>query len=364
MVKKRRGFTLVELLVVIAIIGILVGLLLPAVQAAREAARRMQCSNFIRQFGLAAHNFESAFKYFPPTQHTKVFTETSGARVTRTSEAPVQVFLLPYFESANKFNLFNLDYNVNSDAAIHPSVPSRPGANAAARVTDVPVFLCPSDPSTNHYFNAGRLSYHACTGGANIRGGNLTAAGVSLDGVFAKPYPPAGFAMLGPRMAEMTDGTSTTALFAEVMRGTRDWNATNTWDNTTVFFTGTAYANPVLNTDGRTIPQCLPGGQGTTGTWIRYTGHQYYRALSPNFTYSHTLPINWNTRQVPNTNQRYNCGVSFNTLHMAASSYHSGGVNVCFADGSVQYTASSIDFLAWQSLGSRAGGETVNSVQE
>jgi prepilin-type N-terminal cleavage/methylation domain-containing protein/prepilin-type processing-associated H-X9-DG protein len=356
--KKSKGFTLVELLVVIAIIGVLVGLLLPAVQAAREAARRMQCSNYIRQFGLASHNFESAFKYFPPTQHTKVFTETSGAKVTRTSEAPVQVFLLPYFEAGTKFNQFNLDYNVNSDAAIHASIPARTGANAAARVTDVPVFLCPSDPSDNNYFLAGRQSYHASTGGANLRGGT------SIDGVFAKPYPPSGFVMQGPRMREITDGTSNTALFSEVMRGTRDWNATNTWDNTTVFFVTAAYSNPNFLIDGRTVPQCLPGAQATTGTWIRYAGHQYYRALTPNFVYSHTLPINWNRKQIPNTNQRYNCGVSFNTLHMSASSYHSSGVNTVFADGAVQYTSDNIDFATWQALGSRANGEIASSTGE
>ncbi len=358
MPRRRLGFTLVELLVVIAIIGVLVGLLLPAVQAAREAARRMQCSNYIRQFGLASHNFESAFKYFPPTQHTKIFDEPSGARVTRTSEAPVQVFLLPYFEAGNKFNQFDLNYNVNSDAAIHPSVPAKTGANAAARVTDVPVFLCPSDPSENNYFRAGRQSYHASTGGANLRGGT------TIDGVFAKPYPQPGFVMQGPRMSEISDGTSNTALFSEVMRGTRDWNATNTFDNTTVFFTPTAYSNPALLMDGRTVPQCLPGAQSTTGTWIRYTGHQYYRALSPNYTYSHTLPINWNVKQVPPTNQRFNCGVSFNTLHMAASSYHTGGVNTVYCDGSVQFMSSNTDFAVWQALGSRAAAEVVNSVNE
>ena len=355
---RKSGFTLVELLVVIAIIGVLVGLLLPAVQAAREAARRMQCSNFIRQFGLASHNFESAFKTLPPPQHTKVFTETSGAKVTRTSEAPVQVFLLPYFEAGTKFNQFNLDYNVNSDAAIHASIPSRPGANAAARVTDVPVFLCPSDPSENNYFLAGRQSYHACTGGANLRGGT------GIDGVFARPYPLAGFQMAGPRLRDITDGTSQTALFSEVMRGTRDWNATNTFDNTTVFFTGTNYSNPSLFVDGRTVPQCLPGAQGTTGTWIRYAGHQYYRALTPNFVYSHTLPINWNVKRTPNTDQRYNCGVSFNTLHMAASSYHSGGVSTVFADGAVQFLNQNTDFLIWQALGSRAAGEVTSAIND
>lgn len=356
MSKRRMGFTLVELLVVIAIIGILVGLLLPAVQAAREAARRMQCSNFIRQFGLAAHNFESAFKTFPPTQHTKVFTETSGARVTRTSEAPVQVFMLPYFEAGTKFNQFNLDYNVNSDAPIHPSIPTRTGANAAARVTDVPVFLCPSDVSENNYFRAGRQSYHASTGGANLRGGT------AIDGIFARAYPAAGDTMRGPRIADVRDGTSNTAMFSEVMRGTRDWNATNTWDNTTVFFTGTVYSNPTQFMDGRNIPQCLPNGQSTTGTWIRYTGHQYYRSLTPNFVYSHTLPINWNVKRSNLADQRYNCGVSFNTLHMAASSYHSGGVNTVFADGAVQFMSDNINFVTWQALGSRDAGESVSAV--
>ena len=355
---RRSGFTLVELLVVIAIIGILVGLLLPAVQAAREAARRMQCQNFLRQFGLASYNFESAFKAFPPTQHTKIFTDPNGTRVTRTSEAPVQVFLLPYFEAGTKFNQFNLDYNVNSDAPIHTSVPTRTGANAAARVTDVPVFLCPSDPSENNYFQAGRQSYHACTGGANLRGGT------ALDGIFARPYPQSGFEMLGPKIRDVRDGTSTTALFAEVMRGTRDWNATNTWDNTTVFFSGTTYSNPAQFLDGRNIPQCLPNGQSTTGTWIRYTGHQYYRALTPNFVYSHTLPINWNAKVQDINMQRYNCGVSFNTLHMAASSYHTGGANVVFADGAVQLVSQNIDFLTWQGLGSRDAGEIVSAVTE
>ncbi|MBU6172542.1 MAG: DUF1559 domain-containing protein [Planctomycetes bacterium] len=353
----RRGFTLVELLVVIAIIGILVGLLLPAVQAAREAARRMQCQNNLKQFGLAAHNFESAFKYFPPVQHTKVFTETSGARVTRTSEAPVQVFMLPFFEQAAKFNLFDLDYNVNSDAPIHPSIPTRTGANRPARLIDVPSFLCPSDGSEVFYVdggNAGRQSYHASTGAARLRGGT------TMDGIFARPYPSDGQMMTGPRMGEISDGTSNTSLFAEVMRGTLAWNATNQWNNTTVFFAGAAYSNPAQFLDGRSVPQCLPNGNTTTSTWIRYTGHQYYRALTPNFTYSHTLPINWNRRVQDIAQQRYNCGVSFNDLHMAASSFHTGGANICRADGSVTFVSDNTDFAIWQGVGSRSSGEIVN----
>lgn len=364
----KRGFTLVELLVVIAIIGILVGLLLPAVQAAREAARRMQCQNNLKQFGLAAHNFESAMKYFPPSHHTKVFKHpVNGNPFTATSMAPAQVFMLPYFEQSNKFVLFNLDYDVNSDQPIYPLVPPLPGANAAARVIDVPSFLCPSDPSPHRTWDSGRQSYHACIGGANMYGGT------AIDGMFATPRVSHGQIMKGPKFSEVTDGTSNTALFAEVMRGTLVWNATGQYDNTTVFFATARYTDPQLFLDGRTVPQCLPGGNSTTSTWIRYTGHQYYRSLSTNFVYSHTLPINWNRKVNGITSQKYNCGVNpppvntgpffgFDILHMAASSYHSGGANMCRVDGSVSFVSDSTDFATWQALGSRAGGEVFTNI--
>jgi prepilin-type N-terminal cleavage/methylation domain-containing protein/prepilin-type processing-associated H-X9-DG protein len=362
MLIRKRGFTLVELLVVIAIIGILVGLLLPAVQAAREAARRMQCSNNLKQLGLAAHNFESTFKYFPPREHSTVLPNASGVPTTYSSGATPQALMLPYLEQANKANQFDHNYNVNSDAAIAPGIPSKSGANANARYYDVPGYLCPSDPSSAVYQfapspGAGRQSYHACVGGANLRGGTL------IDGIFATPSAPSGQQLKGPKIGEISDGTSNTAMFAEVMRGTLVYNATNQFDHTTMFNSTTAWTgNDLL--DGRNIPQCLPGGNSTTSSWLRYTGHQYYRNLPINFVYSHTLPPNWNRKSSSPATQNYNCGTtSFVTQHIAASSYHTGGAMACYADGSVHFISQSVDFLAWQATGSRANGE-VTVVQE
>ncbi len=352
---RSRGFTLVELLVVIAIIGILVGLLLPAVQQAREAARRMQCSNNLKQFGLAAHNFESTYKYFPPQQDSTVLPAPgTGVPTTYYSGATLQVLLLPFFEQSNKLNLFDLKYNVNSDAPLNSSIPTKTGANRAARLSDVPIFLCPSDGSSATYVdggNAGRQNYFGCIGGANMRGGT------AIDGIFAFPLPPSGSLMKGPTIGSITDGTSNTALFAEVMRGTLASTATNQFDNTTSFMSTTAFTTAQM-LDGRNIPQCLPGGQSTTSSWIRYTGHQYYRNLPQNFIYTHTLPINWIRKNANVAQQRYNCGTTaFTVTHHAASSYHTGGAMMGRADGSVTFVSDSTDFAVWQAIGSRANGE-------
>jgi prepilin-type N-terminal cleavage/methylation domain-containing protein len=123
---SRSGFTLVELLVVIAIIGILVGLLLPAVQAAREAARRMQCSNNLKQIGFAILNYESTFKRFPPGNLV-------GAAFTGLS---VHARLLPFLEQANLYNMVDLNAAYDSPT------------NNSARMQTVATFQCPSDPTS------------------------------------------------------------------------------------------------------------------------------------------------------------------------------------------------------------------------
>ena len=343
------GFTLVELLVVIAIIATLIGLLLPAVQSARESARRTQCANHLRQVGLATLSYENAKKRLPPRRHTIV---SGGA--TYSSEATPQVMILPYFEESAKFSQFDLNYKVLDDTPLG-GAPAKPGANAAARLGDIAPYLCPSDPSPFSVANSGRSNYFVCMGGASFYGG-VTWLGRSLDGVFAMPNPPAGSVLQGYKISQITDGTSKTAVFSEVMRGVVAFNDTGVV-HTTAFHTSTDYPARQL-ANGTTVSQCLPNASGTQ---IQYTGQQYWRGNLPyTFMYTHTLPPNWNARTGAAATQKYNCGTTaFSVAHIAASSYHAGGANVLFADSSTRFVNDNVDFDVWQAVGSRAGGETL-----
>ncbi len=317
----RRAFTLVELLVVIAIIGVLVALLLPAVQAAREAARRGQCQNHLKQVGLAAHNYHDTLLKFPPGW-------------TNPNQGATLCHLLPYLEQTNKANTFDWTQNINNSAS-----------NAAARGQDVAVYLCPSDAGQARFFTGvgnqatGRNNYMPNVGSyanvAEVDNGNRWRS----NGIF--------FRHSGLRMAEITDGTSNTAMFSECRRGpnavpnpSQDLNVANqvapgTWDGSTAHNTTppTACATP------------------SATTW-RYRGLQYYRG-GTFFTafYNHTTP--------PNNKQRDCIRQSgLDSGHFAARSFHPSAVIVAMCDGSVRIVNDSVDMVAWRAAGSRNEGES------
>jgi prepilin-type processing-associated H-X9-DG protein len=310
------------------------------VQKVREAAARMKCSNNLKQLGLAAHNFESAFQALPPGEWTR---STDGG----TSRPSLEAVLLAYIEQANKFNQFNFAFDVTS------------ATNAPARRQDVPTFLCPSEVSSASFTDGGEI-----VGKSNYFGNIGAVADCRLNtdlraGVFhAFSTTKAGETPKGIPILSIRDGTSNTVMFAEVMRSLQA-NA-STVDYTTNVVSGDISVAPGLY-DGRLVSGCAGG---SVSKRIGYVGLQYYRGgINHQSFYTHTLPINWNRNTGDTATQKYTCGdASFRRAHIAASSYHTGGVNICMADGSCRFVRDSVDFTVWQNVGTRAGTEVVQNL--
>jgi prepilin-type N-terminal cleavage/methylation domain-containing protein/prepilin-type processing-associated H-X9-DG protein len=360
---RRIGFTLIELLVVIAIIAILIALLVPAVQKVREAAARAQCQNNLKQMGLAAHNYESSFKCLPPRFGTVLVGSTAYS-----NDASPQALMLPYIEQASKYNQFNFNYRTWNDTDVVTGKftpgPTGQGINLSARIQDIPIYICPSDSSSSVRganqnntsdlnYPEGRLNYLGCLGTTS----QFTTTGAGA-GIFASGPVVAGQLLKGTTMTSITDGTSNTALFAEVMRTTDPWpHVSGARTNTVIILD--ASVSGASDADGRAIPSCAAGNPWNSS--ISYGGLQFERDLWGCTFYTHTLPPNWNRLVPSSANQQYNCGdTAIAHFHVAASSYHTGGVNVCMGDGSVRFVADSINFQTWQAMGTRAGGDLVS----
>lgn len=316
MVKLRRGFTLVELLVVIAIIGILVGLLLPAVQAAREAARRMQCSNNLKQIGLSMHNYESSNKRLPCGSFT-------------VNDATPHTVLLPYMEGNNLYNLFDFRYSLNGSTL-----------NSAAIKQTLPVFNCPSHADVAPGFSwAGHGVYMQNMGGE--------ATWDNKTGVFVRAR--------STRFGDISDGLSNTAAFSEIKKG----NYPGTGSSLGVFprntddylRTATRYAGwtPAMN-----LAYDVACDDPSRSAW-RYRGMQYYRGLVVATFYTHTLTPNSRFRDCTNQN--------FDAAHLAARSFHTGGVQMVRCDGSVTFVSDSIDGPTWLAVGTINRGEVNTNLE-
>jgi prepilin-type N-terminal cleavage/methylation domain-containing protein len=308
---KNRAFTLIELLVVIAIIAVLVALLLPAVQQAREAARRSQCKNNLKQIGLALHNYEGSSRVFPPGSIS-------------VSNATPHTQILPYLEQGNQYNQFNFSADLNG------------AFNTAARAQTLPVYICPSEIGAPGIAGAGKANYMQNMG-ANGSYFNTT-------GVFYRNS--------SVRMADVTDGLSNTALFAEIKLGPYAGGpdptpipATSTDDFRVATGLGSWSApaddiNPPAACESRANP-----------AWL-YRGEEYYRGIVVATFYTHTLNPNARLRDCV-------FSISVANGHLAPRSYHVGGIQLVLGDGSVRFISDNINNATWRALGTRNGGEVL-----
>jgi len=340
--RSRSGFTLIELLVVIAIIAVLIGLLLPAVQKVREAASRAKCQNNLKQIGLACHNYHDANGRLPAC----IWYEAT--LTTATPQTTPLVPMLPYFEQAAKYNQFDLTMNVHTSTT-----------NERARTQDMPILLCPSDQSDAFFSltvngnveKLGRTNYQASIG-ANawhqnpdeLTGGAFyihTAAGSGRN--------------KGVKIEDVKDGTSNTSLYGEVKRGvTAGASVTASAGSPTRIM---ALDFGTWDAGGAQADLVPPTACATSPAMYDYTGLQYHRAGVPwTWAYSHTM--------LPN-DPAQDCvrSVGLNKMHIAARSYHSGGVNIVRVDGSVGFFRDSIAIAVWRAFGTRSGGEALDANQ-
>ena len=342
---RRQAFTLVELLVVIAIIGILVGLLLPAVQAAREAARRMQCSNNLKQIGLTIHNYEGVYKRYPMGTVDDDPRELEPRRLWNGGnhrKGTVLVKLLPFMEQTALYN--TIDFRFDVEAQLNAVAPFNMLGRADMRQIAVPMFRCPSDGTSgrvlsqqnhlyNYSFSIGNNNMNANGGWCDVHpnqsfngrgttghrpGGNLFnngANGHGHSGPYNRGAEQSGVISRcdwGARFSELTDGTSNVIAAGEI------------------------------------LPSCHDHHRGGGG-W--YNSNGQWTAT--------TATINFNTCRKQGVPDNANNCNDFRVWMTSGGfkSDHTGGAQFVMGDGSVQFLSDSIDYVSYQRLGSRNDGE-------
>jgi prepilin-type N-terminal cleavage/methylation domain-containing protein/prepilin-type processing-associated H-X9-DG protein len=357
----RRGFTLIELLVVIAIIAVLIALLLPAVQSAREAARRSQCVNNLKQLGLAVHNYHSVNNVLPSDG---MFLGAASGTCCPPSDGGIgwgwnaswTVALLPNLEQQAAYNAYN--FNRSADEP----------HNYTVGFIQVSTLLCPSDNQKSRPADPwGANSYHGNHGGPGIVS---NWSGTVVQNYTNNPQAwwgqDANMAFFG--FEGVSDGTSNTALFAEKLLG-----ATG---NPQVFPGGSnakrgiflanyngAYNQGPTADPTSAVAACnnIPGTQGSDGSYL--SGAHW------------TLSYPWHTSNSAythfNTPNKFSCHSATDTCcnnvwggtspMITATSNHPGGVNICFSDGSVRFVKDSVNLKTWWAIGTKSMEEVVSA---
>ncbi len=360
--RRRQGFTLIELLVVIAIIAILIGLLLPAVQKVRDAAARMSCSNNLHQIGLAAHNYHDVYQKLPPASQVPYAQQNDDSNLDLTMPFGPNwaVLLLPYVEQDNLYKQSNP--GSYPGIAPVPHVGSRKGAGALAGINTswrvirgavVNTYQCPADGNNANPYNdpgsnappetgwargnygatAGFDDYDHVSGGA---GYVSRQNGSPLKGVLSSPVMAANY---GARITDILDGSSNTILFNELRAGISPLDPRGTWalgfPSASISNAGRGAYNPT--------PNNLLGDDGGSGDEIQNCSKFWYAGIGSQAGMG-----------------CINDSGAIMTSGMARSR-HTGGVNACFADGSVKFIPNNISEYTWGLLNSKADGLVLGS---
>jgi prepilin-type N-terminal cleavage/methylation domain-containing protein/prepilin-type processing-associated H-X9-DG protein len=371
MTRRERGFTLIELLVVISVIALLIGLLLPAVQSAREAARRAQCTNNLKQIGLAMHNYVSGNVALPPVCVDQART-SAGEQIPQPHQNWSQLArLLPFMDQAPLYNAINWKFGARgSDGDAVYTDPNPPDGAVGGKdsipqmtvlVTTISSFLCPSDgnPGSSGTFFVGGVnklvgaSNYPCNIGLNrrISGGVLDSWHLNGPNYVASNWDNTVNATTD--MATFTDGTSSTAIFSEWIKGQAV--ATGSSKNGLLEVYNLGQNSNFFRTDFQFMQLCNTVPITNANQQWQWKGEWW--GYGATMIYSHTQTPNRTSCVYHDINQDGRGTITM----LAASSNHSGGVNVLFMDGSVRFVKSSVNYLTWYALATPNYGEVISS---
>jgi prepilin-type N-terminal cleavage/methylation domain-containing protein len=339
--RRQRGFTLIELLVVIAIIAILVALLLPAVQQAREAARRTQCKNNLHNIGLALHNYLDTFSILPFGKGPSYPGVPVYARWSQ------HAMILPYIDQGPLYNTIDFNYGPETPGMagvinfMPPSV-NAGGQNAAASRALIPLFHCPSDPV------AGTAGWPGANNYVGNQGGWLCdrsdSPGVATDNSPAELQTGVFYFLSKCRARDFVDGMSQTAMFSEKLKG--DGSPRPKTD---------MFVIPHQTSRDATFNTCQAINPLTATPLTSKWGASWVMGENCCTQYNHVA--------VPNS---LTCGgtgfpgtMTNMAMQVAPTSYHTGGVHMLMGDASVHFCSDNVDLNLWRSIGTRASGEAV-----